>query len=630
MLSAPARPSLLALPLPKWVHVVALALMTSGCAQATADRAGDAFEDAGATSDPDSHAPDQGVSADPGAPSGAENTAGLAESCFVDQAACTADIACQSLRSCCVGDGACVDAVTPAPLPALMNWSTCASVASCLQESGTSGYVFGSPGARITEGALEGGGDDSFDSGVILGEEIDLRYQRVSLSAQFQLPEDCTGGCREAVALGVTAQPPAEAMAEAHVPMLAAIVLSGATRTARLLIRDNAVALWSVATDTAMTLSIVPSGRVEALVNGEVVATGELGVADAARVVIMGHSRNPLAGRRNAGLTESSFSVVAADFPDRYSSRGPIDLVAPFAEPFDPRRVTRPTGIVTRDGRGLIAFVEGEHIFVAAQSTTDGQRFGLLTSTQMPTIAGSGPIDSACLLQPVESASETPPVYLYFSGGAEGARRVVLSDDGVAGAEEALMVIDGALSSALTTDRFRHFHVTQHFNGDFVMVALDDEYGGLQFFRSDDGLTFTALPRTSSTADLAIPALGDEVAWPSLSIHNGAWHLFLSVREGTRYRTHLFLSDDLQHFRHFGPVLMAEGAGFERLGVLSASPILRPVDVRTGTEGGAMTPTADGSFGTQTLEMLYVGDDGTRKRLGRAVRTAPTYGRWQS
>lgn len=618
---------------PRWVQVIGLVCSlsaASACSMGSSDGATREDREPGADAVADAGAPDRGVTADPGAPGAPENAADLAETCFVDEGACTDAPVCQSLRSCCVGDSDCVDTVTPPPLPSLVDWGSCASAATCLESAGAIGYSFGSPGPRITEGALEGGGDGSFDSGVIVGSELDLRHQSVSLTGHFQLPDACVDGCREAIALGVTAQAPGGGTTEAHVPMLAAIVLSGATRTAKLVVRDNAVAQWAVSDDAPMTLQVLPSGRVRALLDGSPVATGDLGSVTSARVVIMGHSRNPLAGRRNAGLNQTRFDVVAADFPDRYSSRGAAELLAPFAEPFDPSRIARPTGVVTHDGRTLVAFIEDEHIFIAEQSETQGDRFGLLTSPQSPSVTNDGPIDSACLLQPLTTGAENPPVYLYFSRGAEGARRVTLNEDGTTGTEELLTVFDGSIGGPLTTDRFRQFHVTQHFQGDFVMVARDQEYGGIQFFRSSDGLAFTALPRLPNTAPLAVPDLGDEVAWPSLSIHNGAWHLFVSVRDGTRFRTHLLLSDDLQRFRHFGPVLTAEGTGFERLGVFAASPILRPVDVRTGTEDGVMTPSADGSFGTQTLEMLYVGDDGTRKRLGRAVRTAPTYGRWQS
>jgi len=93
------------------------------------------------------------------------------------------------------------------------------------------------------------------------------------------------------------------------------------------------------------------------------------------------------------------------------------------------------------------------------------------------------------------------------------------------------------------------------------------------------------------------------VSEPSLLLFDHAWHLYVSRRQGARYSIGLLASDELVSWRWvdadaFGGSAAADE--FDRLGARSPAVL------------------ANGD----SVELLYVGLDGARERLGRASRTA--------
>jgi hypothetical protein len=99
----------------------------------------------------------------------------------------------------------------------------------------------------------------------------------------------------------------------------------------------------------------------------------------------------------------------------------------------------------------------------------------------------------------------------------------------------------------------------------------------------------------------------ESISSPSLLVHNGAWHLYYTGREGPRSGIGLFLSDELLGWRTLSTVSAIFGAGrdaWNDVGVLDGDVV------------------AEGSF----VEMVYGGYDGARVTPGRVGRLATDAG----
>jgi hypothetical protein len=95
----------------------------------------------------------------------------------------------------------------------------------------------------------------------------------------------------------------------------------------------------------------------------------------------------------------------------------------------------------------------------------------------------------------------------------------------------------------------------------------------------------------------------DEIAWPALTVHGGAWRLAYAGRRGTRWAIGVLVSDQLIRFR--APVdgsVLGRGATFDRLGVFA------PAILSAGA--------------ADRVEMYYLGTDGTGPTLGFTERPA--------
>ena len=148
-----------------------------------------------------------------------------------------------------------------------------------------------------------------------------------------------------------------------------------------------------------------------------------------------------------------------------------------------------------------------------------------------------------------------------------------------------------------------------------MVARVTDPEGGQQLavYTSDDGTSWTFwdmghLGPITRRGDVSASGFdADEIAHPSLIVHDGAWQLYYAGRRGTRWGVGLLLSDELLRWRWYAggrPVLEGDGNGFDRVGV------------------GAPDAVSVGA----TVELYYEGTDGTRTRLGRAVRQAAQLG----
>jgi hypothetical protein len=152
--------------------------------------------------------------------------------------------------------------------------------------------------------------------------------------------------------------------------------------------------------------------------------------------------------------------------------------------------------------------------------------------------------------------------------------------------------------------------VARNHVGTWVLIARARLASGgtrLDAFRSDDGVIFTGVDSYLGAIVDATAVGADEIASPSLAPHGGAWQLVYGRRDGTRWSVGAAASDDLVAWRLLAgaaPVLLGDGNGFDRLGVRDADLVSRG----------------------EALELVYVGMDGARDRLGRAYREATTMG----
>jgi hypothetical protein len=133
-----------------------------------------------------------------------------------------------------------------------------------------------------------------------------------------------------------------------------------------------------------------------------------------------------------------------------------------------------------------------------------------------------------------------------------------------------------------------------------IFRSLDGNTWGLQGSTSEQRLSVVSLrdpmsPRSSFDAE--------GVSSPSLVVHNGAWHLYYTGREGPRSGIGLLLSDELLGWRTVStvsPIFGAGSAAWNDVGVVEGDVV---------------------SEGT-LVEMVYGGYDGARTTLGHVGRLA--------
>jgi hypothetical protein len=169
------------------------------------------------------------------------------------------------------------------------------------------------------------------------------------------------------------------------------------------------------------------------------------------------------------------------------------------------------------------------------------------------------------------------------------------------------------LRATAATPRFEQPTVATHLSDQLVMIVRttdDDGVTQLAAYRSLGGVSWThvetshleALTRRGDVSHDGFTA--DDVAHPSLVVHNGAWQVYYAGRRGTRWSIGLLASDELLHWRDVGLVLSGDGNGFDRLG--ASAPAARSVADR--------------------VELLFEGHDGVYTSIGFAARPSTSSG----
>lgn len=512
---------------------------------------------------------------------------------------------CPNLRSCCVGDGSCCSAVADGPLPSgAVPLDACSDgddAATCLSGAGVPVTAFGDPLPRIESGLLPNG-DGSYDSGLLLGDPVDLGSHRIEVTATFGAPADCGASCLEGVAVGFTADE--DLGASTNVRMLVGLLYSGSRAEVSLVVANEAVRRWPMeATEETWSLTVRPDGIVEAMGPPlESPASVELLPEHAARLVVYGHNTNrPADSVLGARLTSLSVTTSLCDIPYAWAERGAATLRSGGVV-YTPSFLHGPSIATTPEGDALLAFELAGKIVLAERDDTTGD-FHLLGSPDVSVVEADG-------------AALSDPELVW----ADGAWRLYYTLDDGAGigmaegdADAASFTHEGVVVPPLGLARVEQPTLARHHTGVWIMVARttdDDGIAHLAVLRSTDGRNWhrqmqgdlEALTARGASSLTGFDA--DDIAHPSLVIHDGAWQLYYAGRRGTRWSVGLIASDELFWWRSLGRVFSGDGNGFDRV----------------GTSAPDATPLGD------SIELVYEGLDGAQSRAGRAWRPATPLG----
>ncbi len=540
------------------------------------DDAGETFdggmapEDVGAGADGGPESSPQGLRADPSRVAGeADPDVGLDANDYVLTCAdgedndgsgiidCE-DARCASLGYCCTGNGDCCTDTSVGT----MDLTLCgADLGSCAPTATPFGL-----GLETTAEGLVMRGDAFGEGGALFGAPIDLTTQRVELSATISPPQTCGSDCLETTVLGLVSNLPetgAGVLADSEV----ALVYSGSQSRLMLLVGGREQGRHDVPRTDDFTVGLIvrPTGDVSVVLGSDtfdyetVFLPSETGLA---RVALYGRARNTDAGSLSpARVRALSTRLSLCDIPTAWSERSVL------AEGETPTvhsaggevRVAWMQNDVVQLGR-----IEGETLVVGETVRPLGDE-----TFEDPELDHDG--TNWHLYLTVRRADGSPTI-----------ERMPAEGDSF-----------GNVGTVVLRDAFEPV-VARTEGGLFVMAAQTS--AGWTVYQEGGSV----LPG----ADLHVPTSrdGESVGGLALSAHNGAWHLHVAYRRGTRTSLRLFVSDALVVWRDLGEVLSGSGQGFDALGVTAP----------------ASTSTPEG------LRLLYVGDDGMGARVGTTFRVAAT------
>ena len=559
----------------------------------------------------------------PGADAGAGADEGLRATSsgdsMLDPASCYGESAgevlcdeggCGALPSCCVGDGDCCAPVAAGPLPATLPLAVCAGggdVQTCLAAAGVNTISFGSFRPWIDGDALHPGGSAADDGGLVLGDRVDLGSHRVAVAARFSRPgRTCGVGCIEGAALGFTEQM-VEPGGENHIRPLAGLLYSGSRNDVSLLVADEVVGRWPLSGDAERwRLTVRPTGRltVDRGEGDELVAEAIVAPARSASLVLWGRSENgPGDGVLGARVHEVSVDTGLCDMPGAWGVRRPLALGA-AGVPWQP--MVGGLSVAWHDGSPWLCLEVGGDLYLAegaAPTTFDFADAGV-PEIPKPTAEDAtrrwaqGGLEDPALVRLVDRW-----VVFFTAVGDDGVQSVgrAVWIDGEAGfALDASPVLSPAAWGLLHLDQPA---VAVHSSGELALVAraTDAEGESLFVFRdhrvdSWTRLESSDLPTLTSRVNAPLSAFdADQIARPSLFVHDGAWQLAYAGRRGTRWSIGLMVSDDLLHWRRMGAMLSRGQQSWNRVGVSAPAILSRPALDRVelyhlGTDGARRTP----------------------------------------
>jgi hypothetical protein len=487
---------------------------------------------------------------------------------------------CRGLASCCVNRGDCC-APRTSTLPSALTFD-CDDLDTCFGE--VFAQPFGSPSPfPVRSVGLAAGGDTSFDSGVLVGEAIELASERVVLDARFARTACGEGVCVASFAVGLTTQ---SALGDSeHVAPLVAMQVSAAREGIALVAAGRVVARVDFVPEARWSLAVRPDGRAELLRDRTVVASTRIAPARA-RVVLYGHATNPSATadpeEPQVILTSFGAQVATCDMVRAWEGASEV-VVFDGATPGTFELVTDVAVARTASTRWL-AFTDAtsgnERLHVARdRSGFELDRNALPESYEdavHPTLA----FDGTQLFLVVERTTE-----LSISLAA------LRFDEGLGAFVEDASLGLNELPVGLT-DVSLAFH-----RGHALLVARNGASLDA-FVRGPE--TSGVWQRIGSVPDASL--LGGGLT-PGLIVHHDTYLLHHTWRRGARGGIALVASDELVAWRPVEDDLLTPSA----------------IDV-LGARASSALSAGD------SIELFYVADDGVRRRLAARTRLAPAGG----
>lgn len=554
------------------------------------------------------------------------------ESCYdgldndgTDEVDCE-DRGCVVLGSCCVGHGdCCSDLGASAPLPRTLDFDgvcTGDPLTSCLADDPV--VAFGDPGPWVRGSMLHPGGDASYDSGLVIGDPVDLGAMRVEVQTSFGRAAECSGTCLEGAGVAFTEQQDFDETT--HIRPLVGLLSSGSRSDVSLVVSGEIVDSWELTDATEpWTLVLRPTGLVEVFrgtgSETEPEGTSFFPVSSATRLVAYGRNRNPMAdapdGSRIGAL---SIRTELCDMPTAWSSRERLFVAQPPVTGALDTGTMRGASIALGGDRLSMVF-ENAGVFMFAQRVTgDDTRFALAHPAGSDVLQPGRPWDEGGIHDPELFWADDHWVLFYTAvDGTDGTLSIgrattTTPASGFEPEETPFISPDGTevVGYSMPTVARLGYDATT-----WIMIVRADLAGGghqlRPFVSRDGGESFEAYRGTLAgltTRDTGLSIEGfdaDEIAEPSLVIHNGAYHLYYAGRRGTRWRIGMLASDELLNWREIGdggPVLSSDGNGRDRVGVRHPDVWAQPGSV----------------------ELFYTGNDGARDTLFRALRRSTAGG----
>ena len=485
---------------------------------------------------------------------------------------------CRGLASCCVDQGDCC-APRASTLPSALTFA-CDDLDACF--GALFAQPFGSPSPfPVRSVGLAAGGDTSFDSGVLVGEAIDLTAERVVLDATFTRTPCGDDVCVASFAVGLTTQ---SALGDAqHVEPLVAMQVSAAREGIALLAAGREVARVAFDPEVQWSLAVRPDGRAELLRDRAVVASARI-APSRARVVLYGHATNPSAtadpSEPQVLLTSFGAQVATCDMVRAWDAATEV-VVFDGATPASFELVSDVAVARTADARWL-AFTDAtsgsDRLYVARDRSGFELDRNVLPETfataKHPTLAYDGSQLFLVAEVPTELSSSL---------------RALRFDEGLGAFVEDSSLGVETLPADLT-------EVSLVFHRGHALLA-----GRRAGAAGSSGVAiFLRGPDTSEAWRVVGEVAVEGGLAPSLIVHHDTYLLHHAWRRGARGGLGLAASDELIAWRPVDADLITPST-LDLLGARASSAL------SSGAE----------------LELFYVADDGVRRQLVSRSRPAP-------
>lgn len=474
------------------------------------------------------------------------------------------DPGCAGLGSCCVGRDDCCATSLVVGVPSEANFLECADL-SCL---GTGWRTIGRSASVSTDGFSPEGTADGDGGGAFL-ETIPLHTSRVRTTVTLTPPSDCGADCLEGLSIGYLAEVPDGVDGVVVVPEVA-LTYSGGRDAVSLVLSGREHSRYPREGVREFTLEVTPAGRVLVFRGAEALAdVPDALIPRALHLGVWGRSRNPSASEmRSVAIERLAVDVSLCDMPTAWEARDVLDIAG-----------TAPS-LADRGVDTALAYVDGNGEIQLAELRSEG-----FVDVGDPLSAERAGVDALDDPELMDGADGWEVFFTALRGGRRDVYRATFdADEGWSPDDDPVMRDSWAPT------------VSRSATGTRLLIVRRAD--GLHAFEDSEG-SFARID-----GDLGAMTVPGELGTPSVVLHDRAWHLYVPYRRGTRWEVALLASDDAVNWRSIGRTIGPSAYGFDKLGVAHVDALARP----------------------DRIELVYEGEDGVRRRLGRAVRAGTSAG----